>query len=130
MAVQVVKFSVVLFLVLGLGYFLHTGFFVDADQKELLDLINFSYKFNILFTYLFTTTIILLSKHLKNQIGFFFLGGGFVKITVFIYLIKSMGFDTGREVFLHFFLPYVTCVVVEIVFISRILNRSNFQKDN
>lgn len=130
MAVQVVKFSVVLFLVLGLGYFLHTGFFVDSGQKELLELINFAYKFNILFTYLFTTTIILLSKQLKNQIGFFFLGGGFVKIAVFIYLIKSMGFDTGREVFLHFFLPYVTCVVVEIVFISRILNRSNFQKDN
>lgn len=95
-----------------------------------LDLINFAYKFNVGITLLFTSTIILASEHLKEQLGFIFLISGMVKLGIFFYLIKTSEFVLDKSVFLHFFVPYALCIVVEIIYISKILNRTNFSKDN
>jgi hypothetical protein len=117
-----------LLLLAGAAYAIHYLIFVQLYPNDPLDLVNFAYKFNVGVTLLFTSTIILASQHLKEQLGFIFLVTGMVKLGLFIYLIKSSGFDMDKSVFLHFFVPYVICIVVEIIYISKILNRTNFSK--
>ncbi len=124
------RFSILLFLVAGVSYGLHYGIFTYMYPDRSLDLINFAYKFNVGITLLFTSTIILASEHLKEQLGFIFLISGMVKLGIFFYLIKTSEFVLDKSVFLHFFVPYALCIVVEIIYISKILNRTNFSKDN
>lgn len=118
-----------MFLAAAASYALHYGVFTYLNPDGTLGLINFAYKFNVGITLLFTSTIILASEHLKEQLGFIFLISGFVKIGIFLYLIKTSEHPLEKSVFLHFFVPYVVCVVVEIIYIIKILNRTNFTKD-
>ena len=124
------RFSLILFLFSGITYALHTAIYNYLDAEGSLKLINFAYKFNMGITLLFTSTIILASEHLKEQLGFIFLISGFVKLGLFLFLIKTSEFEINKSVFLHFFVPYVVCVVLEIIYIIKLLNRANFTKDN
>lgn len=126
---DLLKFSFFLFLVAGVSYGLHYVFLANTNSEISLELVNFAYKFNVGISLLFTSTTILISEKLKDQLGFIFLISGAVKIGIYIFLIKSSGFSTEKTVFLHFFIPYVICVIVEIIFITRILNRTNFSQD-
>lgn len=117
-----------LLLVTGVAYAVHHAVFTFLHPNEPLDLVNFSYKFNVGISLLFTSSMILASEHLKEQLGFIFLITGMVKLGLYAYLIKSSGFDMDKSVFLHFFVPYVVCIVVEIIYISKILKRTNFSK--
>lgn len=126
---DLIRFSFLLFLTAAASYALHYGVFSYLNPEGTLDLINFAYKFNVGITLLFTSTIILASEQLKEQLGFIFLISGFVKLAIFLYLIKTSEFTLEKSVFLHFFVPYVVCMVVEIIYIIKILNRTNFGKD-
>lgn len=126
---HLIRFSLLLFLTNGVVYLLHSNFFSWFDLPGSLDLINLAYKFNVGITFLFTSTIIVASEQLKEQLGFIFLVTGFVKLGLFLYLIKTSHHEIGKEVFLHFFIPYVVCVVMEIIYVVKILNSSNFYKD-
>jgi hypothetical protein len=113
----------------GATYLIHYAAFQQFYPERPLDLVNFAYKFNIGITLLFTTSIILASEQLKEQLGFIFLLSGFVKLGIFLYLIKTSQHDIDKSVFLHFFIPYVVCVVLEIIYIIKLLNQANFTKD-
>ena len=115
-----------LFLSTGITYLIHYQVFARLDLPGSVELINFAYKFNVGITFLFTTTIILASEHLKEQLGFIFMVTGFVKLGLFLFLMKTGGYDINKSVFLHFFIPYVVCVVLEIIYVIRILNGANF----
>ena len=123
------RFSLLLFATAGITYLLHylavTKFFPETP----LDLLVFSYKFNVGITFLFTTTIIFASKQLKEQLGFIFMVSGVVKLGIFLYLIKTSDFNIDKSQFLHFFIPYVVCVVLEIIYVIKILNGANFGQD-
>ena len=123
------KFSLLLLLISGISYGLHiflNQHFFDAS----LEIIKFAYKFNVGITLLFTTTIILASERLKEQLGFIFLAGGFVKLGIFLFLIKtSQDITISKSVFLHFFIPYVICVILEIIYVIKLIDQSNFRKD-
>ena len=123
------SFTFFLFLAAGLSYGMHYLAFIYFFPEASLDLINFAYKFNVGITLLFTSSIILASEHLKEQVGFIFLISGMVKLGIFFFLIKNSEHTIDKSVFLHFFIPYVVCVVLEIVYIIRILNNTNFSKD-
>lgn len=127
---HLLRFSFLLLLSTGITYALHVYFYKQISSHDLMPLINFAYKFNIGITFLFGSTIIFASEKLKDQLGFIFLAGIAVKLGIFVFLIKTSGFDIGKEVFLHFFIPYVVCVVIEIVYVIRILNGANFSQDN
>lgn len=126
---DLLRFSLLLFFVAGLSYGIHLTAINYYFPAGTVELVNFAYKFNIGITLLFTSTIILASEHLKEQLGFIFLVSGMVKLGIFFYLIKSSDFVLSKAVFLHFFIPYALCIVVEIFYISKILNRTNFSKD-
>lgn len=123
---HLIRFSLLLFLVTGVTYAIHYLIYTALVPNGSLELINFAYKFNVGITFLFTTTIILASDHLKEQLGFIFMVTGFVKLGLFLFLMKTGGYDIDKSVFLHFFIPYVVCVVLEIIYVIRILNDANF----
>lgn len=123
---HLMKFTGLLLFVAGASYMLHAYIYRAMEPDPDFSLINFAYKFNFGITFIFTSTIILARKQLKEQLGFIFMAGSFVKLGVFMYLLKTGGFETGKEVFLHFFIPYALCVVLEILYVIRILNGTDF----
>lgn len=126
---DLLRFSFFLFLAAGISYALHLSVLSNLISEGPSELVNFAYKFNIGFTFVFTSALILVSQRLKDQIGFVFLFSGMIKLGVFFYLIKTSDFNLNKSLFLHIFIPYVVCVVVEILYLSRILHRTNFSED-
>lgn len=124
------RFFLLLLVSSGLMYGLHLFVLDDYLPKVSYDLISFAYKFNIGFTLLFTTTIIAVSEKLKEQLGFIFLVSTFIKLALFLFFIKFSDFDLQKSVFLHFFLPYLVCIGVEIFYVIKILNSTNPSKDS
>ena len=125
---HLLRFTLLLFLVTGITYGLHlyiNQLFFDVS----VELINFAYKFNVGITFIFTTSIILASEKLKDQLGFIYLLGGAVKLGIFAYLIKTSGVSISKSVFLHFFAPYVVCVILELFYVIKLLNEANFRQD-
>ena len=120
------RFPLLLLFVVGITYLIH--FYINNLFFEVSpELINFAYKFNAGITLIFTTSIILASEKLKEQLGFIFLLGGAIKLGIFAYLIKTSDITLSKSLFLHFFVPYVVCVVLEIFYVIKLLNASNFR---
>lgn len=120
------RFSFILLLVVGITYVCHSYLnnrYFDASPE----LLNFAYKFNAGITLIFTTSIILATEKLKEQLGFIFLLGGAIKLGIFAYLIKTSDITLSKSLFLHFFVPYVVCVVLEIFYVIKLLNAANFR---
>lgn len=126
---NLLKFTLYLFFLSGIIYLIHSAVYPSLNTDVSQEMINFAYKFNVGITLLFTSSIILASEYLKHQLGFIYLISGVVKLGIFLFLIKSLGFDTDKSVFLHFFIPYVVCVVLEIIWIVKILNAANFSEN-
>lgn len=125
---HLVKFSFLLLFCAGLSYFLHAYIYSYLYPDASFGFINFAYKFNFGITFIFTTSIILASQRLKEQLGFLFMASGFVKLAIFLYLSKTADFEIDKSAFLHFFIPYVVCVILEILYVIKILNGANFNK--
>ncbi len=66
----------------------------------------------------------MLRKKFKDQIGFIFLAGSFVKLGVFVAITKLSSIEVDKSVFLDFFTPYVISLVLEVYYVSKILNES------
>lgn len=125
------KFSLLLFLCLGIGYWIHNYIlsFISSPESS-REFINFSYKFNVGFTLLFSSTITVFSKKFRDQIGFMFLVASTLKMGIFIFIVKSSDILINKSVFLNFFIPYVLCVVLEIIYIIKIIKAANMNNNN
>lgn len=126
---HLIKFSLLLFLIAGASYGLHSYIYNSMFPEKSMEILNFAYKFNIGITFLFTSTIIFAREKMKEQLGFIFLAGSFVKLGIFLFLIKTSDFTINKTVFLNFFIPYVLCVGIEIYYVIKVINEANFQKD-
>lgn len=69
-----------------------------------------------------------LSYHFKTQIeGFVFLLLSFVKFGVLYYVFlasTNLPISESRTLFLHLFLPYISCLIWEIAVLAKILNNA------
>lgn len=126
---EALKFLISIIIILVGSYFLHTFLLNTYFPEKIHTILPFSYKFNGGITILFTLTIILLSKKFKDQLGFLFMAGSFFKIMLFLIWSKLQNQALEKSYLLTFFIPYVVCLLVEIFFVSRILNRINFKKN-
>lgn len=65
---------------------------------------------------------------IKSTLGFFFMAGSFVKFLIFFIvfqpIFKSDGVMSKAE-FASFFVPYALSLILEVYFLSKILNRSD-----
>ncbi len=117
---KLVRFIVLFAIVVGVSYTTHK-LVAEYVSSNNIAIINLSYLFNAVFTFLFTSAIILLSKKYNDQIGFIFLAGSFVKTGIFLAVIKLNNLEIDKNVFLDFFIPYVICLILEVYYVSRIL---------
>lgn len=97
--------------------------------KKDLEFLQFSYKFNLGITLLFTSTLMLVGKKMQDQIGFIFLAEGMVKIGLFLYLTKTLQIAVDKSNLIDFFLPYLGCLLVELFFVLRILKQLDANND-
>ncbi|MCK0155949.1 DUF6168 family protein [Cellulophaga sp. F20128] len=85
-----------------------------------------SYSLNaILATVIFALVYVLQNRY-KNQLGFFFIGGSFLKFLfffVFFYAdFKADGNINALE-FASFFVPYAICLGIETYFMAKVLHK-------
>jgi len=121
---NLLRFLVLFILVLSGIYFIHTWVIDYFSFHSNSTIVNLSYIFNTLYTLLLIIVILALSKKFKDQIGFIFLAGSFMKLGVFVAITKLSSIDIDRSVFLDFFTPYVISLILEVYYVSKILNSS------
>ncbi len=122
----IVQFLSLLVFSLGLTFTVHVTFLGNKGLPKYDNLIVLSYLVNcILATFIFVSIYIFRSK-LKNQIGFLFMGGSFVKFIFFFILFypayKADG-EMGRLEFAAFFIPYGISLVIETIFTAQTLRK-------
>jgi len=103
-------------------YFVHIQVIDHFDLGNNSRFLRISYVFNGVFTILLTSTIFILSKRLKDQLGLIFLGGSLVKMGVFLVTAKLENLQIDKNVFLDFFIPYFLSLILEVYYISKLLN--------
>lgn len=118
----ILQFLLLLIASSGIAFWLQN---LWSEPNEHLSL-TFTYSFNLIFTVPVLIIMILMFKSLKRYIGFIFLGLGFVKVVSFLIYTKINAIDINRDNFLLFFVPYMVCMFVEVLVLSRLLNRANF----
>ncbi|MFD2563598.1 DUF6168 family protein [Aquimarina rubra] len=121
---NLLRFLVIFLLVLLGVYFIHTWALDFFSFHSNSTIVNLSYIFNAVYTFVLVTLILLLSKKFKDQIGFIFLAGSFIKLGVFVAITKLSSIEVDRSVFLDFFTPYVISLILEVYYVSKILNPS------
>lgn len=94
----------------------------DENKKWIL----FFYGYNYAITIILVGVLILLQQRFKDQIGLFAMIGSFLKIGIFLIFIKIGEVESGRRLFLDFFIPYAACLALEVIYMSRQLNRINY----
>ena len=120
----IIVFNFLLFIAIGLAYYLQ----VSAETYSYQSL-EFSYSFNLLFTFIFTNIILILHKKIGQHLGFVFLAQLTLKIILFLVLKK---FYVGSDFELPwqtFFVPYIICLIVEVSAILYLLKQKDKKQD-
>ena len=115
---SLIKFHLSLILILVSAFFIH-NYVNHHTYLLLLYIINFLIA---VFVYLL---VFVLRNSQKEYLGFYFLGGTFLKFTVFFLFVlpifKEDGTMSSSE-FLAFFVPYILSLIIETRFLILLLN--------
>jgi hypothetical protein len=90
------------------------------------NLIVKSYVVNAFLAAAIYISLYILQKRLKNQIGFLFMGGSFLKFIFFFIIFYpeySADDDMNKVEFSAFFVPYAISLIVETVFMAKMLKK-------
>ncbi|WP_299434079.1 DUF6168 family protein [uncultured Aquimarina sp.] len=124
MSKNLLRFFVIFLIFLTGSYFVHTWLARFFSLNSDAFILKVSYIFNSIYAVCLIITIFMLRKKFKDQIGFIFLAGSFVKLGVFVAITKLSSIEVDKSVFLDFFTPYVISLVLEVYYVSKILNES------
>lgn len=116
------RFLLIFTIVILGSYWIHMVIINTFSLQRDIGIIKLSYIFNGIFTTVLTSAIIVVSKRFKDHLGFIFMAGSLIKIGVFLAISKFSGFEVNKNVFLDFFMAYVICLIIEVYFVSKILN--------
>lgn len=120
------KFYIQLSIALAIVFLIHIGVLNFLDTPLFQHKIILSYLINfILAVGIFTVLYILRDKQ-KNNLGFLFIAGSFMKFLVF-FLVFYPSYKLDGEMstleFSTFFIPYLVCLVFETFSLSKLLNK-------
>ena len=122
----VAKFLVFLVISLGTVFFLHITVLASKGQLQFENLIVVSYVVNGILAALIFIGLYIFRKKLKNQIGFLFMGGSFLKFIIFFiifYPVYSADGEMGKFEFAAFFIPYAISLTIEAIFTAKMLGK-------
>ncbi|REE83702.1 hypothetical protein BX611_0997 [Lutibacter oceani] len=83
-----------------------------------------SYIVNMLLAFIIFTALYLVRDKFKNEIGFLFMGGSFLKFFIFFLVFLPVFKEDGsinKLEFASFFVPYTVCLVIETLGVIRLL---------
>ncbi|MBT8307381.1 MAG: hypothetical protein KJN85_10635 [Maribacter sp.] len=122
----IIQFLAILIVALGLAFIVHIAVLNSSALPQFENLIVLSYVVNCLLAATIFVALYIFRKSLKNQIGFLFMGGSFLKFIFFFILFyptyKADG-DMSRLEFAAFFIPYGISLIVETVFTAKMLKK-------
>ncbi len=125
MSKNLLRFFVIFLVFLTVSYFAHTWLIRFFSFNSDPFILKTSYIFNSVYAIGLIITIFILRKKFKDQIGFIFLAGSFIKLGVFVAITKLSSIEVDKSVFLDFFIPYAISLVLEVYYVSKILNSNN-----
>lgn len=122
------KFLTVLLLVIAVVFTAHLFILQNMELPIFADRIVLSYLLN----YSLATAILIFIQSRFNKksshTGFIFLGGSGVKFLVFFMIFYPFYREDGTmstSEFAAFFVPYATCLILEVAFLSKQLNNQD-----
>ena len=122
------RFIKFIIIVLGLVFSLHILILKLLNAPIFENKIILAYSVNIILAIIIYTLFCKFKKMFKNQIGFVFIFGSFLKFIFFFLLFNSSykaDGDISKLEFLAFFTPYSLCLIIEIFCMSKELNGDN-----
>lgn len=125
------RYLIVLGVVLGFSFGVHAWLRTLAGLQPVGDLLAVSYLFNFVMAYGIVTGLYLVRFRMRQQIGFLFIGGSFLKFLVFfLFFYPSFTADEAisRAEFSSFFVPYFLALATETYFTASMLK--NLEKEN
>lgn len=126
MSKTVFNIIIYLFIVLGIAFVLHLLVLNQLDLDLFSNKIVLSYSVNAILAIAILTALFKLKERYKTQIGFLFLFGSALKFLVFFLVFypsyKADGIMDKQE-FAAFFLPYALCLILETIYLSKMLNK-------
>ena len=123
--VKYVVLFILLFTIYKLQLFLSKTYQIDT----IINIITISYLVNGSLVILFFVFIDLFTHKFKNQIGFIFMGFGFLKFVlffIFIYPTYNQDGNLSKQEMITFFIPYSVCLIYELIIVSKTLNNLKF----
>ena len=122
----IIQFLILLILSLGIVFVIHITVLNNKGLPQFDNLIVLSYVVNSILAMTIFVALYIFRGKLKNQIGFLFMGGSFLKFIFFFILFyptyKADG-DMSRLEFAAFFIPYGISLIVETVFTAKMLKK-------
>lgn len=122
----IAQFVLLLVGAMALAFLAHTQILSSLGLPPYENLILRSYWVNAILALSIFILIYVFRKKLSNQIGFLFMAGSFIKFGVFFLFfhpIYKQDGDMSKLEFGAFFVPYLTALVLETVFVSRLLKK-------
>ena len=121
----IISFFTQLTLALSGVFFVHT-FLLKTQKLQPYDhKIILAYLLNFLLAVIIFLALFILRKKYKDQLGFLFMFGSFLKFAVFfIFFYPSYNADgnTSKLEFFAFFIPYVIGLITETLALIKLLN--------
>ncbi|PWK25444.1 hypothetical protein [Maribacter polysiphoniae] len=122
----IIQFLALVILSLGLAFLVHVTFLGNKGFPKYDNLIVLSYVVNCILAASIFIFIYIFRSKLKNQIGFLFMGGSFIKFLFFFLLFyptyKADG-EMSRLEFAAFFVPYGISLIIETIFTAQTLKK-------
>ena len=121
----VVHFFTLLIVGLILVFIIHTSLLEVYQKPRFVNNIQLAYVINGLLAVVIFLTLFLLRKKYRDQLGFLFMAGSFLKFGVFFiffYPNYVSDNDITKLEFLAFFTPYAYSLLVETLTLIKLLN--------
>lgn len=122
----IVQFLLFLSALLTLSFLIHTYVWAAMGLPKYGNLIVKSYLVNAFLAAAIYILLYIFQKRLKNQIGFLFMGGSFLKFIFFFiifYPVYSADDTMDKVEFSAFFVPYAVSLIIETVFMAKMLKK-------
>ncbi len=127
---SIAQFSIFLGTGLVFAFFLHTYILEVKGLPKYGNLIIKSYVLNGILATSIYIGLYLAREKLKNQIGFLFMGGSFLKFVFFFiifYPVYNADNTMDKMEFSAFFVPYTIALILETVFMAKTLNKMEYK---
>ena len=120
------RFATILLVALSFAFALHYFALKGTELAPLANMLVPSYIINYMLAVGIFVGLYYSRKKLKNALGFLFMGGSLVKFIVFFlvfYPVYRADGEIQRTEFAAFFIPYLTALILETYFASKMLNQ-------